>query len=90
MSYSYELRQQMHLGAIKEVFPLKVNSKYEKGKSYWCGYWQQYYTVIEVVYSTNGLKSVTVLWQNGEQTTHCTNLDSKKDFEIKLGGDVLT
>ena len=63
---------------------------YEAGKTYWCGYWGKWYCVLRVVYdqyySRLVLKSCTVLWEDGEITTHCTPLDPRVDYML-IGGE---
>jgi 5'(3')-deoxyribonucleotidase len=65
---------------------LSPHATYEIGKKYWCGYWSRWYKVLNAVYQDHGnwkeLKSVTVEWQNGEISTHCTSLDPKNDYEL--------
>lgn len=84
--YSYGLNQLLKCSNI-QVKELPKNALYEKGKIYWCGYWQQWYKVIHVVYdySHNNcplLKSVTVEWQDGSTGRHRTRLDSLRDYEL--------
>ena len=43
--------------------------RYEVGAIYWCGYWQEYYTVIGM----DG-RQVRVSWEDGEEATHSTSL----------------
>jgi len=65
---------------------LSQNAEYEANKTYWCGYWVKWYRVLNAVYENHGrirlLKSVTVQWQDGTTTTHCTNLDPQHDWEL--------
>lgn len=55
---------------------------HEVGKTYHCAYWGRKYTVLEAqnVDDWRGWE-VTVQWEDGHQTTHCTPLD-KRDREV--------
>lgn len=64
--------------------PLREGAEHELGKTYLCGYWGQTYTVTAVdhdvpVWGT----TVTVLWEDGRTTTHCTPLDPRCDYLIE-------
>lgn len=83
--YSYGLNQLLKSSNIK-IKELPENALYEKGKTYWCGYWQQWYKVLHVVYdysySCPVLKSVTVEWQDGRIGNHKTSLEPSRDYEL--------
>lgn len=83
--YSYGLDQLLKSSDI-EVKELPKNPIYEKGKTYWCGYWQQWYKVLHVVYNYSYsrplLESVTVEWQDGRIGNHSTALDPSRDYEL--------
>lgn len=87
-SFSYRLNHLLKNGTVAEVIPLSKYAKYIKGETYWCGYWQQYYTVIDVCYEKHGkyslLKWVQVKWEDGKETKHCTQLDTNRDYIIRL------
>ena len=51
---------------------------YKLGAFYWSGYWSKYYKVLKI----EG-RYVTVKWQNGKENTHCTSLDSRRDYLLK-------
>jgi len=85
---SYRLNQLISNGTVKEVKSLPKCPLYIVGKIYWCGYWQKYYTVLDVDYEKCGkykhLRSVAVRWEDGEIGKHCTSLDSIRDYELTL------
>jgi hypothetical protein len=89
--YSYRLRKLITDGVVKQVIALPQNPVYKKGKTYWCGYWQKYYTVLDVIYKTIGkrehLNQVTIQWEDGRIATHKTNLDTKHDYILILNTD---
>ena len=64
-----------------KYIPYRLNKRSERevGKTYWCGYWHEVYTVLEV--KENG--HVKVEWENGKITEHCTALDIRHDFELR-------
>lgn len=84
----YRLNKLIQQGIVEEAVKLPKNPKYEVNKTYWCGYWQQYYKVINTDYEKHGkyehLKSVIVEWEDGRTGTHCTSLDEKYDYELIL------
>ena len=52
------------------------------GKKYFCGYWNQVYTVLEI-------KEVPVLgwvvvckWDDGKTNEHSTSLQPRRDYEV--------
>ena len=65
-----------------EILP--ENPEYELGKTYFCGYWNQSFKVIDFTPKTNDWRgwSVTVHWQDGQITNHCTSLDRDNDFLV--------
>jgi len=66
---------------------LPKGTKYEVGKVYYCGYWQQTYTVLALVENTGDWRgwSVTCKWQDGHINSHSTSLQHGKDFEVLEG-----
>lgn len=63
---------------------LKKNGKFgghEVGKTYYCGYWQQTYTVIKAVENEHGW-AVVCKWQDGSTNSHSTSLIPGRDFEV--------
>lgn len=75
--YSYTLDK-----IVKELkfvpYKLKKGAKHEVGKTYWNGYWQKSYKVIDI----NGSK-IKVIWQDGGESTHMTCLDYRHDYELR-------
>lgn len=75
---------------FKKAIPLKlVKDKevlnYKIGFWYWCSYWDQSYKVIDknCYIDKNGknrIKNVTILWEDGKETTHNTSLNLQKDY----------
>lgn len=59
-------------------YPLVAPYNYEAGAVYWCGYWQQYYTVIKV----DG-RQVKVRWEDEKETIHSTSLNPALDYQLK-------
>jgi hypothetical protein len=80
--YSWDLKRAIEKHGFRPI-QLWKNSKYEKGKTYWCGYWCKYYRVLDVTYEQGRLKSVTVEWQDGHKGTHCTWLRWESDWELR-------
>ena len=83
------LKTLLKQNVFKEVVTLNPHKKdlnYKIGQWYWSGYHQMAFKVIDKkLKDHNGikrLKSVTVLWEDGKKTTHCTNLDSRYDFKL--------
>lgn len=63
----------------------KKNGKFgghEVGKTYYCGYWQQTYTVMEVKEGGCFGWSVLCKWQDGHANSHSTSLQPGRDFEV--------
>ena len=60
--------------------------KHEVGKTYYIGYWNTTYTVLDIVSDDIFGEAYKCLWADGRITTHCTQLDPKRDYEVK--GDV--
>lgn len=88
---SYRLKQLIENGSVKKVIPLpKYNPLYLVGETFWCGYWQKYYKVLDANYSPYLIKgkvfmrldSVTVEWEDGRHSTHCTELNPTRDFRL--------
>jgi hypothetical protein len=86
--YDYRLNQLIQNETVKDVIKLPEQPKYEENKTYWCGYWHEYYTVVNAEYEKHGkhehLKAVTVEWKDGRIGTHCTALEQKRDYELIL------
>ncbi|HWR19677.1 MAG TPA: hypothetical protein VN608_08640 [Clostridia bacterium] len=61
-----------------EAVPLPRGAIHELGKTYWCSYWQTWYTVLYVDGST-----VTCHWEDGHTNTHCTSL-AQSDKELRM------
>lgn len=59
------------------------------GGLYFCGYWQQEYTVTAIC-DRDGTRWFTVKWSDGHQTTHCTAWDPRRDRVIRLPEDILS
>jgi hypothetical protein len=55
---------------------------HEVGKTYFCGYWRQTYTVIEAKEGGCFGWSVVCKWQDGGINSHSTSLKPGKDFEV--------
>ena len=72
-------------GLKLQDIPKKVNKfgGHEVGKTYYCGYWQQTYTVLEAkeVSDWRGW-SVLCKWQDGKTNSHSTSLQPGRDFEV--------
>jgi len=64
--------------------PKKVNKfgGHEVGKKYYCGYWQQVYEVLEIKESPVWGWVVVCKWDDGRINSHCTSLQSRRDFEV--------
>lgn len=64
----------------RKLVPYRLTTpyNYEVGSTYWCGYWQKYYTVVEV----NG-RQVKVHWEDGSETLHSTSLNPVLDYRLK-------
>jgi hypothetical protein len=55
---------------------------YELGKTYFSNYWRKKFTVIQLHDKLGWMDwAVTVLWEDGSITTHCTPF-GKRDYEI--------
>ena len=84
MRYGYALTKAIEKNGFTPI-KLPKHAKYELGKTYWCGYWEKSFIVEKVVPICDGYsQEVTVLWEDGNRTTHCTTLDCMKDYELKL------
>lgn len=77
MIYSRRLTQ---LVQEKRFVPYRLVAPYchEVGAIYWCGYWQKYYTVIEV-----DSRQVKACWEDGTETIHSTSLNPTLDYQLK-------
>ena len=60
---------------------LKTN-KHEKGKTYFCGYWNKTYKCIDIIQDKGFGEAYVVVWDDGRTVTHATKLDIKHDFEV--------
>lgn len=76
--YSYTLDK---LVKNKKFVPYRLheNSKHVKGRIYWCGYWDNWYKVLDI--DNTGL--VTIKWSDGSIRKHRTSLNHFRDFELK-------
>lgn len=63
---------------------LKKNAKHEKGKTYYNGYWQKTYKVLDYTENTGDWRGWAVVckWDDGEINSHCTSLDMRYDYEV--------
>lgn len=59
-------------------YKLKKYAKHKVGSTYWIGYWEKTYTVLEI--NDNKIK---VVWDDGKVTEHMTSLDYIHDYELK-------
>lgn len=84
-----KLKEKLNNGEFKKAIPLYALKQrpliHKVGFTYWCGYWQKSYTVLKKNFyhdknRKNRFKSVTVLWEDGKETTHMTSLDPKRDY----------
>ena len=64
---------------------LTISEDFETGRTYFCGYWHQFFKVMSVEHGAPIWGTVyTVEWENGCVNTHSTRPDFKRDFEIVL------
>lgn len=57
---------------------------HELNKTYFCSYWRQRFTVLRLHDNLGWMDwAVTVRWEDGHETTHCTNL-GKRDYEVAI------
>ena len=90
--YDYRLKELINNGMVRIALALPDNPIYFVDKTYWDGQLHQYYTVKDAKYTPYLVKGrpylslnyVTVQWEDGEITTHCTPLNPKKDYRIFL------
>ena len=83
MILSYALRQYLAQHPELTATPVKAGLNQEVGCTYWSGTWNQTYKVIDVKHDMPIWGTVvTVLWSDGEQTTHSTSLDSTWDAKL--------
>ena len=60
-------------------YKIKKGDKHKVGSTYWIGYWEKTYTVLEI----NGYK-IKVIWDDGKVSEHMTSLDPGHDYELKI------
>ena len=62
-----------------------ITGDYEKGKTYFCWYWHEYFEVIDVLHDVPiwGTEYVCK-WEDGHINKHATAPDRKWDFEIVI------
>jgi hypothetical protein len=53
--------------------------KHEMGKTYFCNYWRQYYTVIDIKNTACG-EYYVCKWEDGHINSHCTQLEEYRDI----------
>jgi hypothetical protein len=53
------------------------------GGRYFCGYWQQEYTVRDLWRGDHGVIWLTCEWADGHVTTHCTAWDTHRDKIVR-------
>lgn len=64
--------------------PLQEGAKHEVGRTYYCGYWRQTYTVEAVHHNVPVWGwTVTCRWDDGRTNTHSTPLDPRRDYLIE-------
>ena len=82
VTYSYRLDQ-----LVKErkfvPYRLNKNADYEVGKTYWCGYWQKWYKVLEVKDNPRSYNGIKIEWEDGKIAEHGTSLDTRRDYELR-------
>lgn len=49
------------------------------GGRYFCGYWKQEYDVLSVADNGRAGWRMTVRWEDGRETSHCTSWDAARD-----------
>ena len=57
--------------------------KHELGKTYYIGYWNTTYKVIDIMQDDISGEAYKCLWKNGRVTIHSTPLDPKRDYEVE-------
>lgn len=57
--------------------------KHELGKTYYIGYWNTTYKVIDILPDDVSGESYKCLWKNSRVTIHSTSLDPKRDYEVE-------
>jgi hypothetical protein len=64
----------------------------EVGGRYMCGYWRNGYTVVSIDTAPSRIAwsewSITVRWDDGRETTHCTAWDASRDRVIRSDSHV--
>lgn len=61
---------------------LKATTKYELGKTYYCGYWGKTFKVLEIKQSDIWGEVYKCLWSDGFVTTHSTAIEPDYDYEV--------
>ena len=61
---------------------LKEATKYELGKTYYCGYWGKTFKVLEIKPSEIWGEVYKCLWSDGFVTTHSTAIEPDYDYEV--------
>ena len=59
--------------------------KHEIGKTYYIGYWNTTYKVLDILPDDIFGEQYKCLWADGRITTHSTPLDMKKDYKVMEG-----
>lgn len=60
--------------------------RYEIGKTYYNGYWNKTFKVLDILPNKVWGEEYKCQWSDGRITTHTTPLDPKKDYEIVKEG----
>ena len=86
---SRKLKEKLKNNDFSKIIELQsnrndLNSKI--GQWYWSGYLEMAYRVLDkkfMIYKgKKRFKNVTVMWEDGKKTTHCTSLDPRYDFKL--------
>ena len=56
--------------------------RYEIGKTYYNGYWNKTFVVLDVLPNEIWGEEYKCQWSDGRITTHTTPLDPEKDYEV--------
>ena len=75
-SYSWELKKAIEKHGFTPV-ELEEGEKRKVGGTYWNGYWQKFYVVVDMSGSY-----LTVMWSDGRSGTHCTLMDYQRDWKL--------
>lgn len=75
----YKRNIEKRTGLKLEILP--ANPNYEVGKTYYSGYWCEWFKVLEYKELPDSWMRWTVkcLWEDGRITIHCTPLNLSKD-----------